>query len=128
MPTKGFASNGKVKTSDRFLLSQNAVENAKKIQPNFNTSAGQTFLQQAWGNEVKVQKLKSDDPNFGGDMGTGLPSIANRYSLFQYKGLSGQNLKADDYHDIVYRDWETDRKSTRLNSSHSGESRMPSSA
>ena len=29
---------------------------------------------------------------------------------------------------IAYRDWETDRKSTRLNSSHSGESRMPSSA
>ena len=28
----------------------------------------------------------------------------------------------------LYRDWETDRKSTRLNSSHSGESRMPSSA
>ena len=28
----------------------------------------------------------------------------------------------------IYRDWETDRKSTRLNSSHSGESRMPSSA
>ena len=27
-----------------------------------------------------------------------------------------------------YRDWETDRKSTRLNSSPSGESRMPSSA
>ena len=31
-------------------------------------------------------------------------------------------------HDPDYRDWETDRKSTRLNSSHSGESRMPSSA
>ena len=30
--------------------------------------------------------------------------------------------------DFKYRDWETDRKSTRLNSSHSGESRMPSSA
>ena len=30
--------------------------------------------------------------------------------------------------DDGYRDWETDRKSTRLNSSHSGESRMPSSA
>ena len=28
----------------------------------------------------------------------------------------------------TYRDWETDRKSTRLNSSHAGESRMPSSA
>ena len=29
---------------------------------------------------------------------------------------------------MVYRDWETDRKSTRLNSSHSAKSRMPSSA
>ena len=31
-------------------------------------------------------------------------------------------------HDRTYRDWETDRKSTRLNSSHSAKSRMPSSA
>ena len=30
--------------------------------------------------------------------------------------------------DTSYRDWETDRKSTRLNSSHSRASRMPSSA
>ena len=29
---------------------------------------------------------------------------------------------------MQYRDWETDRKSTRLNSSHSAKSRMPSSA
>ena len=29
---------------------------------------------------------------------------------------------------VPYRDWETDRKSTRLNSSHSAKSRMPSSA
>ena len=29
---------------------------------------------------------------------------------------------------LTYRDWETDRKSTRLNSSHSAKSRMPSSA
>ena len=35
----------------------------------------------------------------------------------------------DDYIFIgMYRDWETDRKSTRLNSSHSAKSRMPSSA
>ena len=32
----------------------------------------------------------------------------------------------DDYGE--YRDWETDRKSTRLNSSHRSLSRMPSSA
>ena len=32
------------------------------------------------------------------------------------------------YHATNYRDWETDRKSTRLNSSHITRSRMPSSA
>ena len=34
----------------------------------------------------------------------------------------------DIFSDKPYRDWETDRKSTRLNSSHSAKSRMPSSA
>ena len=34
----------------------------------------------------------------------------------------------DFYTRSAYRDWETDRKSTRLNSSHSAKSRMPSSA
>ena len=36
--------------------------------------------------------------------------------------------KREDTPEIDYRDWETDRKSTRLNSSHSAKSRMPSSA
>ena len=36
--------------------------------------------------------------------------------------------KGTDLLDAMYRDWETDRKSTRLNSSHSAKSRMPSSA
>ena len=39
--------------------------------------------------------------------------------------VDGPNYEKDN---SLYRDWETDRKSTRLNSSHSGESRMPSSA
>ena len=33
-----------------------------------------------------------------------------------------------DLQKAAYRDWETDRKSTRLNSSHEIPSRMPSSA
>ena len=40
-------------------------------------------------------------------------------------------LSTDGKHSITitgYRDWETDRKSTRLNSSHRSLSRMPSSA
>ena len=46
------------------------------------------------------------------------------------KGEIDYNFITDHFGGNVteYRDWETDRKSTRLNSSHSGESRMPSSA
>ena len=40
-----------------------------------------------------------------------------------YGGLIARFLQVLDY-----RDWETDRKSTRLNSSHEIPSRMPSSA
>ena len=42
--------------------------------------------------------------------------------------LLGLNVEEVSALGGAYRDWETDRKSTRLNSSHSGESRMPSSA
>ena len=41
-------------------------------------------------------------------------------------GLTNINVGLKGY--PSYRDWETDRKSTRLNSSHSAKSRMPSSA
>ena len=44
-----------------------------------------------------------------------------------YKKDGDGNLEIVDP-DCGYRDWETDRKSTRLNSSHSAKSRMPSSA
>ena len=44
--------------------------------------------------------------------------------------LDALNENSDELktHLMNYRDWETDRKSTRLNSSHSAKSRMPSSA
>ena len=42
--------------------------------------------------------------------------------------VSKKPSKKDDDDSTRYRDWETDRKSTRLNSSHSAKSRMPSSA
>ena len=40
------------------------------------------------------------------------------------KELEGKKIILENQ----YRDWETDRKSTRLNSSHITRSRMPSSA
>ena len=52
-------------------------------------------------------------------------------SVYAYP--SSAVFEVNELHDIkeyqgIYRDWETDRKSTRLNSSHRSLSRMPSSA
>ena len=53
---------------------------------------------------------------------------ATRSVYYAQKGTEGIFTAFKGTIDALYRDWETDRKSTRLNSSHSGESRMPSSA
>ena len=50
-------------------------------------------------------------------------------SMIAFAGASlvhAATMTRQEYND--YRDWETDRKSTRLNSSHEIPSRMPSSA
>ena len=47
---------------------------------------------------------------------------------YKYRGLRKVEYQAWKHLPTRYRDWETDRKSTRLNSSHSAKSRMPSSA
>ena len=66
-------------------------------------------------------------------------SKINRYLLFSGLFFTSSNINSETVSKIFdsktkqfpsfhYRDWETDRKSTRLNSSHSAKSRMPSSA
>ena len=50
------------------------------------------------------------------------------YRALTANAINGLSVGFTKSLEINYRDWETDRKSTRLNSSHSGESRMPSSA
>ena len=57
--------------------------------------------------------------------------ILTGYEKIEYPNCQGSpvNLSSEDnVFGVGYRDWETDRKSTRLNSSHSAKSRMPSSA
>ena len=55
------------------------------------------------------------------------PIVSPAYPVVSSRIVSNNN--ADGTIDsLCYRDWETDRKSTRLNSSHSAKSRMPSSA
>ena len=51
-----------------------------------------------------------------------------RATIRRIKHQEEKGESFNNYATQVYRDWETDRKSTRLNSSHSAKSRMPSSA
>ena len=65
-----------------------------------------------------INKISEQDMNY---------LIDNYYHI----GLNNFVLKYPKTKNVLftdYRDWETDRKSTRLNSSHSAKSRMPSSA
>ena len=64
------------------------------------------------------------------------------YTIGVFKNVYNREFQEYWYHELIfrilwnviagkekrYRDWETDRKSTRLNSSHITRSRMPSSA
>ena len=60
---------------------------------------------------------------------TPVPELGEGWYLLRADDGEFRNGDKIEFHDPRgYRDWETDRKSTRLNSSHSGESRMPSSA
>ena len=56
--------------------------------------------------------------------------LASLRLIEQYRaGLAHEQLSVHNLNiHLAYRDWETDRKSTRLNSSHEIPSRMPSSA
>ena len=60
----------------------------------------------------------------------GLDSFKDKRLVSVLEKIADWNGITNDYTSGTahYRDWETDRKSTRLNSSHSAKSRMPSSA
>ena len=55
-------------------------------------------------------------------------TLAGRYQVYRDPYFPPNTILLGHKGSTSYRDWETDRKSTRLNSSHSRASRMPSSA
>ena len=67
-----------------------------------------------------VQELYRFDNGFGASVVRHMHSYGGPDGFWELGVISWEKNK--------YRDWETDRKSTRLNSSHSAKSRMPSSA
>ena len=67
-------------------------------------------------NAVIVKPVEAEETSYGGII---VPDLGNEKNKLAEVVAVG---------DGSYRDWETDRKSTRLNSSHITRSRMPSSA
>ena len=85
----------------------------------------------AWGETAFIIKKEEISKtyyiNFAGKtVMTGIESFIEAYKKIEEKDWDIVRVVSAIM--AYYRDWETDRKSTRLNSSHSGESRMPSSA
>ena len=96
------------------------------------------------GMDERLGQVRSTLKNYIGDLFDQASNTAVRFELFTVEGnslrkgwddqntlkyrvqLKQNTLMLEWYHG--YRDWETDRKSTRLNSSHEIPSRMPSSA
>ena len=70
-----------------------------------------------WGQRINLQTAILRTPN-------------NQYILVHQGTTKNNTLQTSQIYTPIqpYRDWETDRKSTRLNSSHEFVSRMPSSA
>ena len=104
-------------------------------------------IQSALGNSLPFANTLGRAPNLsltGGAFTTGSGSTLSSYGPYDdyninktvfgnvTKVLGAHTLKFGGiyyhYNKHTYRDWETDRKSTRLNSSHEIPSRMPSSA
>ena len=100
-----FDDNGNLIVSSATKETYTSDENLGYIKVNLSPNAYSRFVK-------KIDK---------GDI-LGVQTLTN-FNNFSYNLQTGVSKNY-----LPYRDWETDRKSTRLNSSHSAKSRMPSSA
>ena len=115
----------------------NALKGISSIDEGLNKNILSSQTQEAMANaEIRNQaaaqnaELQSQETLINAQRGEGYQNTQNAYkkAIMQapIDALSRASSRANMWDS--YRDWETDRKSTRLNSSHSAKSRMPSSA
>ena len=100
------------------------MELAKKGLSNLTKDEKEIATKQLEFKEAKKANSGTTLNEFTSDMSASEKKEAvKKYVADDYKEMSGSEIQ-----EASYRDWETDRKSTRLNSSHRSLSRMPSSA
>ena len=101
------------------IVEAESEDDAYELVDDENNKIDSENPERKWIKVNRTEKLTDDYPEEF--------SEKNKFHLTidsQIKGIPVPNI--DMYN--MYRDWETDRKSTRLNSSHITRSRMPSSA
>ena len=106
------------------LTEQQAKESVKRVEKMTADIA------QGWA------KLSIDEQNMFINRANAVTNARNSHINAKNANSAEMNAKTNAFRlewektikDVSYRDWETDRKSTRLNSSHITRSRMPSSA
>ena len=109
------------------IVTEDRIGEAKELMAQFNkdkkafTDKCKEFLGVV---SSPIDAFKAEQKDIEKMFDDGRQKIADQVAKFEAKKL--EIIK--DLLEMEYRDWETDRKSTRLNSSHSAKSRMPSSA
>lgn len=76
---------------------EDAVEVGMQQNPDFNSDRASSFVSSRY---QKTHSLKNYDTDAPQNQNEGVASLANRYSLFQYKGLLGSNFISQDYMDM----------------------------
>ena len=112
------------------LFSQDAPQVSKFTVESINGKAYLNWTIDAGGTCNGIRILRSTDSLIFQEVGL-LEGVCGSLSFptnYTYTDESPLVNKVNYYKLDRYRDWETDRKSTRLNSSHLKLSRMPSSA
>ena len=117
-----------ITSADQIFVGLHAViENSDNYCAfSFTTSAGQYRVDWGDGNVTLHNSgtIAQYQYNYASVSNSTLSSRGYKQVMIKVTPVSGNLLGCN----LPYRDWETDRKSTRLNSSHRSLSRMPSSA
>ena len=139
--TSNITAGGRTQTGEAWLSELLPfVDSVATVGWNYSSGAVTTTVENRGENLFKIQEFKDYINTYDSsalyykDEGYDVVEFRNGE---KFENLAGKNVLIVD-EDInvglvmminpAYRDWETDRKSTRLNSSHITRSRMPSSA
>ena len=120
--------------SNTFDISGSPVTSLGTLTGAFKSQIKKTVLAAPWGADGTPIWRQLQTSDLKQSIGSSTTTILiMEHQALEYGLILHLEYRLDSFHvhltyHCAYRDWETDRKSTRLNSSHITRSRMPSSA